>query len=56
MDAIVNSIVIGTGASLLAGTMGTATAFGFVRSDLPYKELLATVMLLPIMICPSLRV
>lgn len=52
MSAIVTSTVVGICAALLAGTMGTITAFGFVRAELPYKESLATVMLLPIMISP----
>ncbi|GAB7018266.1 ABC transporter permease [Halostagnicola bangensis] len=51
-DAVVNSTIIATVASALAGVIGTATAFGFVRSDISRKETLATVMLLPIMISP----
>ncbi|SEH14973.1 spermidine/putrescine transport system permease protein [Natronorubrum sediminis] len=51
-DSIISSVIVGVAASLLAGAIGTATAFGFVRSEIPYKETLATVMLLPIMISP----
>lgn len=52
VSAVVTSTIVGTGAAILAGITGTATAFGFVRSELPHKESLATVMLLPIMISP----
>lgn len=52
MGALVTSLVVATISSLLAGALGTATAFGFVRSDLPHKETLSTLMLLPLMISP----
>ncbi|THE63743.1 ABC transporter permease [Salinadaptatus halalkaliphilus] len=52
ISAITTSTIVGICAALLAGTMGTITAFGFVRSEIPYKESLATVMLLPLMISP----
>ena len=39
-------------AAILAGVIGTITAFGFVRSELPYRETLATFLLLPLMISP----
>lgn len=52
MGALYTSFVVATAASILAGIVGTITAFGFVRSEFPYKEELATVMLLPLMISP----
>ena len=52
ISAIQTSMIVGIFASILAGITGTATAFGFVRSELPFKESLATFMLLPIMISP----
>ncbi|ELY49538.1 ABC transporter [Natronolimnohabitans innermongolicus JCM 12255] len=52
VSAIQTSVVVGVFASVLAGIMGTVTAFGLVRSEIRFKESLATVMLLPIMISP----
>lgn len=52
LRALIASFVVATAASLLAAAIGTITAFGFVRSELPYQEGLATTMLLPLMISP----
>lgn len=52
MRALTTSFVVATVAAILAGIIGTTTAFGFVRSDIPYREELATFMLLPLMISP----
>lgn len=52
MRALTTSFVVATAAAILAGIIGTTTAFGFVRSDIPYREELATFMLLPLMISP----
>lgn len=52
IQALVTSFIVATVASLLASVIGTITAFGFVRSEFPYKEGLATMMLLPLMISP----
>ena len=52
IGALSTSFIVATVASILAGIVGTITAFGFVRSEFPYKEELATVMLLPLMISP----
>ncbi|WP_440767005.1 ABC transporter permease [Natronorubrum sp. DTA7] len=52
MRALVTSFVVAAVAAVLAGIIGTVTAFGFVRSDIPYREELATFMLLPLMISP----
>lgn len=46
------SFIAATVAAVVAGIVGTVTAFGFVRSDLPYQESLATFLLLPLMISP----
>lgn len=51
-QALLTSFVVAFFAAVLAGIVGTVTAFGFVRSDIPYREELATVMLLPLMISP----
>lgn len=52
IQALVTSLIVATAASLLAAIIGTITAFGFIRSEFPYKEGLATTMLLPLMISP----
>lgn len=52
ISALFVSTVAATGTALLAGLIGTVTAFGFVRSELPYEEELATFLLLPLMISP----
>lgn len=52
LQALVTSFVVATAASMLSATIGAITAFGFVRSEFPYKEGLATTMLLPLMISP----
>jgi ABC-type spermidine/putrescine transport system permease subunit II len=52
VNSIVASVVVAVGASLLSTALGTMTAFGFVRAEFPYKESLATVLLLPLMISP----
>lgn len=51
-DALWTSFIVAAVSSVLSGALGTITAFGFVRSEFPYKEQLATVMLLPLMISP----
>lgn len=50
--ALVVSTVVATTTAVLAGIVGTVTAFGFVRSDLRHRETLATFLLLPLMISP----
>lgn len=52
MRALATSFVVATVAAVISGIIGTMTAFGFVRSDIPYREELATFMLLPLMISP----
>lgn len=46
------SFVVAIGASILSVFLGTIAAFGFVRSEFPYKDQLSTVMLLPMIISP----
>lgn len=50
--ALIVSTIAGILTAILAGIIGTVTAFGFVRSELPYRETLATFLLLPLMISP----
>lgn len=52
INALVVSTIAATLSAVLAGFIGTVTAFGFVRSELPYEEELATFLLLPLMISP----
>lgn len=52
LRALSVSFTVAASASIVAGVIGTATAFGFVRSDLPHQETLATFLLLPLMISP----
>lgn len=46
------SFIVAISASLVSVFFGTMAAFGFVRSEFPYKEQLSTVMLLPMIISP----
>ena len=50
--AMIISVIVATTAAIIAGIVGTITAFGFVRSELPFHESLATFLLLPLMISP----
>jgi len=52
LNALIISTVVALSAAIMAGIVGTLTAFGFVRSELPFKESLATFLLLPLMISP----
>ncbi len=52
IQALVTSVIVAAFAAILSGIVGTITAIGFVRSEFPYQEELATVMLLPLMISP----
>lgn len=52
LDALVVSTVVALTSSIVSGLVGTITAFGFVRSEFPYKQTLSTVLLLPLMISP----
>lgn len=48
--AIVNSVIIGTGATLLATVIGTLAALGLRRELLPFSGLLRSVFLLPMVV------
>ena len=50
--AMIVSLIVATTTAVIAGIVGTVTAFGFVRSELPFQESLATFLLLPLMISP----
>jgi spermidine/putrescine transport system permease protein len=52
IDAIRISFSVGIASALLSGLVGTATAIGFVRADIPFRETFATLMLMPLLISP----
>ncbi|MFD1635106.1 ABC transporter permease [Haloplanus ruber] len=52
LNALVVSTVVAVASAVVSGLIGTITAFGFVRSDFPYKQTVSTVLLLPLMISP----
>ncbi|SEO20571.1 putative spermidine/putrescine transport system permease protein [Halogranum amylolyticum] len=52
IDALTVSLIVATFSSILSSIVGTIAAFGFVRSEFPYKEHISTVMLLPMIISP----
>lgn len=52
LHALLVSFAVAACSSLLSVAFGTVAAVGFVRSEFRYKESLATVMLLPMIISP----
>lgn len=50
MRAIVNSLIVGTGATLLATVVGTLAALGLRRELVPFSSLLRSVFLLPMVV------
>lgn len=52
VSALRTSLIVSTSAAILSAAVGTIAAFGFVRSDFPYKEQISSVMLLPMIISP----
>jgi spermidine/putrescine transport system permease protein len=50
LSAVVNSFIVATGAAIVAGMIGTITAYGFVRRDFAGKSVLATVLLVPLLV------
>lgn len=50
--ALVNSVIVGLGAALVAGVVGTVTAMGFVRKTFRFKNALVIVMLSPLLVPP----
>ena len=52
VDALGTSLLVAAISSIFSVTLGTVTAFGFVRSEIPYKNILSTLMLLPLMVSP----
>lgn len=52
LNALMVSFIVAFFASILSAIIGTITAFGFVRGDFPYKDQIATAMLLPMIISP----
>lgn len=52
LNALTVSLIVATISSILSAIIGTIAAVGFVRGEFPYKEQIATVMLLPMIISP----
>ena len=50
--ALLNSIIVGLGAAIVAGLVGTVTAMGFVRKSFRAKNALVIVMLSPLLVPP----
>ena len=52
LTALRNSFIVALGASVCAGIIGTITALGFVRRSFPKKDILSSVLFLPMIISP----
>ena len=52
LSALATSFFVAIVSATLATVVGTVSAFGFVRSQFRFKETVATLMLLPLMISP----
>lgn len=50
LPALKNSLIVGTGATLIATTLGTLAAFGFWRARFPGRRLLFAVLLSPLVV------
>jgi len=50
LPALKNSLIVGTGATLIATTLGTFAAFGFWRARFPLRRLLFGVLLAPLVV------
>jgi putative spermidine/putrescine transport system permease protein len=50
LPALKNSLIVGTGATLIATTLGTLAAFGFWRARFPLRRLLFAVLLSPLVV------
>ena len=50
LPALKNSLIVGTGATLIATTLGTLAAFGFWRARFPMRRLLFGVLLAPLVV------
>jgi len=52
LDALVNSLVVAAGSAVVAGVVGLISALGFVRRDFEYKNVLSSLLFLPMLISP----
>ena len=50
LPALKNSLIVGTGATLVATTLGTLAAFGFWRARFPLRRLLFGILLAPLVV------
>jgi putative spermidine/putrescine transport system permease protein len=50
LPALKNSVIVGTGATVIATTLGTLAAFGFWRASFPGRRLLFALLLSPLVV------
>ena len=48
--SIVNSVIIGVSATILASSLGTLAALGLTRADFPFKSLVTAILISPIIV------
>jgi ABC-type spermidine/putrescine transport system permease subunit II len=52
ISALGNSLIVAAGSALVAGVVGLVSAIGFVRRDFEYKNVLSSLLFLPMLISP----
>lgn len=52
ISALWNSLVVAAGSAVVAGAVGLVAAIGFVRRDFGYKNVLSSILFLPMLISP----
>jgi ABC-type spermidine/putrescine transport system permease subunit II len=52
LSALWNSLLVAAGSAIVAGAVGLVAAIGFVRRDFGYKNVLSSILFLPMLISP----
>lgn len=52
LSALGNSVIVAAGSAIVAGLVGLISAIGFVRRDFEYKNVLSSLLFLPMLISP----
>jgi len=52
LDALWNSVLVAAGSAIVAGVVGLISALGFVRREFEYKNVLSSLLFLPMLISP----
>ena len=52
LDALWNSLLVAAGSAIVAGVVGMISALGFVRREFEYKNVLSSLLFLPMLISP----